>query len=59
MTVHSTSFPTHQPVCPAGAAEALLPAAAAAAPQVLAAKKLNLRKLLFTGAAIAVLAGSA
>ena len=59
MTVHSTSFPTDQPVRPAGAAEALLPAAAAAAPQVLAAKKLNLRKLLLTGAAIAALAGAA
>ncbi len=58
MTVHSTSFPTDQPVRPAGA-EALLPAAPAAAPQVLAAKKLNLCKLLFTGAAIAALAGAA
>jgi membrane fusion protein (multidrug efflux system) len=59
MTVHSTSFPTDQPVLAAGAAEALLPAGAAAAPQVLAARKLNLRKLLLTGAAIAVLAGAA
>src|SRR5712691_9306715 len=58
MTVHSTSFPTDQPVHPAGTAEALLPAAVAA-PQVLAATKLNLRKLLFTGAAIAALAGAA
>jgi membrane fusion protein (multidrug efflux system) len=58
MTVHSTSFPTDQPVLAAGAAEALLPAAAAA-PQMLAAKKLNLRKLLLTGAAIAALAGAA
>jgi membrane fusion protein (multidrug efflux system) len=56
MTVHSTSFPTDQPV---RAAEALLPAAAAAAPQLLAAKKLNVRKLLLTGATIAVLAGAA
>ena len=40
-------------------AEALLPAAVAAAPQVLAAKKFNLRKLLLTGAAIAALAGAA
>jgi membrane fusion protein (multidrug efflux system) len=55
MTVHSTSFPIEQKVRPAGLAEALVPAA----PQLLAAKKLNLRKLLFTGAAIAVLAGSA
>src|SRR4051812_1452415 len=59
MPVHSTSFPTDQPVLAAGTAEALLPAAAAAAPQVLAAKKLNLRKLLLTGAAIAALAGAA
>src|SRR5882724_37027 len=51
MTVHSTSFPTDQPVLPAAAAEA--------APQALAAKKLNLRKLLLTGAAIAALAGAA
>ena len=58
MTAHSTSFQTDQPVSPA-AAEALLPAAVAAAPQVLAARKLNLRKLLLTGAAIAVLAGAA
>jgi membrane fusion protein (multidrug efflux system) len=58
MTVHSTTFPTDQPVLPAGAAEAFLPAAAAAAPQVLAAKKLNLRKLLLTGAALAALAGA-
>jgi membrane fusion protein (multidrug efflux system) len=55
MTVHSTSFPIEQKVRPAGVAEALVPAAA----QVLAAKKLNLRKLLFAGAAIAVLAGAA
>jgi membrane fusion protein (multidrug efflux system) len=57
MTAHSTSFPTDQPLHPA-TAEALLPAAVAA-PQVLTAAKLNLRKLLFTGAAIAVLAGAA
>src|SRR5437879_1366711 len=56
MTVHSTSFPTDQPVRPAEAAEALLPTAA---PQVLPAKKLNFRKLLLTGAAIAALAGAA
>jgi membrane fusion protein, multidrug efflux system len=43
MTVHSTSFPTDQPVLTASTAEALLPAAA---PPMLAAKKLNLRKLL-------------
>jgi membrane fusion protein, multidrug efflux system len=56
MTVHSTSFPTDQPIRPAEAAEALLPAAA---PQVLTAKKLNFRRLLLTGAAIAALAGAA
>src|SRR3954464_3587700 len=56
MTVHSTSFPTDQPVLAAGTAEALLPAAA---PQVLTEKKLNFRKLLLTGAAIAALAGTA
>src|SRR3954467_11865085 len=56
MTVHSTSFPTDQPVRPTEAAEALLPTAA---PQVLTAKKLNFRKLLLTGAAIAALAGAA
>jgi membrane fusion protein (multidrug efflux system) len=59
MTVHSTSFPTDQPLRPAAAPEALLPAAAAAALPALAAKKLNVRKLLLTGAAIAALAGSA
>src|SRR5205823_4491314 len=48
--------PTDQPLRPAEAAEALLPAAA---PQVLTAKKLNFRKLLLTGAAIAALAGAA
>src|SRR5882672_8234720 len=51
MTVHSTSFPADQKVG-AAAAEALLPASAAT-PQLLVAKKLNLRKLLFTGVAIA------
>ena len=58
MTVHQTSFPTDQPVPPAAAIEALLPIAAAA-PPALAAKKLNLRKLLLTGAALATLAGAA
>ena len=57
MTVHSTSFPADQKVG-AAAAEALLPASAAT-PQLLVAKKLNLRKLLFTGVAIAALAGAA
>jgi membrane fusion protein (multidrug efflux system) len=59
MTVQSTSFPTDQPVLPAIAAEAFLPAGAAEPPQALVAKKFNLRKLLMTGAAIAVLAGAA
>ena len=58
MTAHSTSFSTDQPVSLAGAADALLPAAVAA-PRGLAAARLHLRKLLFTGAAIAVLAGAA
>jgi membrane fusion protein, multidrug efflux system len=57
MTVHSPSFPADQKVGAADA-EALLPASAAA-PELLAAKKLNLRKLLFTGVAIAALAGAA
>jgi membrane fusion protein (multidrug efflux system) len=57
MTVHSTSFPADQKVG-AAAVEALLPASAAA-PQLLAAKKLNLRKLLLTVVAIAGLAGAA
>ena len=54
MTVHSTAFPIEKPASPA---EALLPAAAPA-PQVNAAKKLNLRKLLFAGVAFAALAGT-
>jgi membrane fusion protein, multidrug efflux system len=58
MTVHSTSFPIEQPVQSASAAESLLPAAGAAT-QLAPARKLNLRQLLFTGAAIAVLAGTA
>jgi membrane fusion protein (multidrug efflux system) len=59
MSVHSASFPIEQPTHPTGAAEALLPAAAASATQPVAAKKLNLRKLLFAGAAISALAGTA
>jgi len=55
MSVHSTSFPTGQPVPSGAAAEALLPAATATVPQ---AKKFNLRKLLLTGAALAALAGA-
>ncbi len=52
MTVHSTAFQDAQPVAAADPAEALraIPAAA---------KKLNLRKLLLTGAALLTLAGAA
>ena len=57
MTVHTTAFPADQKVDPA-AAEALLPPIAVA-PQPVAAKTLNLRKLLLTGVAIAALAGAA
>jgi membrane fusion protein (multidrug efflux system) len=58
MTVHSTAFRAEQPVPPA---EALAPsnraeAASAAPPE--ATKKFNLRKVLLTGAAVAVLAGA-
>jgi membrane fusion protein (multidrug efflux system) len=56
MNAHSPSFPTDQPLLPAGTAEALSPAAA---PQPVTAKKLNFRKTLLTGAAIAALAGAA
>jgi membrane fusion protein, multidrug efflux system len=52
MTVHSTSFPNAQPV-------AATIAAADLGPTPLAAKKINLRKLLLTGAALVALAGSA
>lgn len=60
MTVHSTTFRPDQPVSAAGAAEALLPTARVEAPVAapVAAKKFNLRKMLMTGAAIAVLAGA-
>jgi membrane fusion protein (multidrug efflux system) len=63
MTVHSTAFEAEQPSRPIGAAAAVLAAdptafvATAAAPA--AARKLNFRKLLSTGAALAVLAGAA
>jgi membrane fusion protein (multidrug efflux system) len=62
MTIHSTVFEAEQPARPIGAAAAVLAAdqnafVPAAAP--VAARKLNLRKLLSTGAALAVLAGSA
>jgi membrane fusion protein (multidrug efflux system) len=62
MSVHSTAFEAGQPARPIPAATALLAAdqnafvAAAAAPA--AVPKLNLRKLLLTGAALAVLAGA-
>ena len=62
MTQHSTAFEIDRPV-PAEAARELLPGAInkveapAAAP--VPAKKLNFRKLLLTGAALAVLTGSA
>jgi membrane fusion protein (multidrug efflux system) len=56
MTVHSTSSRPISRYARRRSAEALLPAAA---PQVLTAKKLNLRKLLLTGAAVAALAGAA
>ena len=60
MTVHSTTFQAEQPGRPVPAAEVLLPtsrpASAETAPQA-PAKKLNIRKLLMTGAALAVLAG--
>jgi membrane fusion protein (multidrug efflux system) len=59
MTIHSTSFPTDQPVAPASVAEVQLPAAAVATPRALTVKKLNFRKLLLTGAALATLAGAA
>jgi membrane fusion protein, multidrug efflux system len=62
MTVHSTAFQAEHPARPLPAAEALLPAGltdqAATAPQA-AVRKLNFRKLLLTGAALAVLAGAA
>ena len=56
MTVHSPTFPIEQKVAPASATHALLPAAAP--PQLALAEKFNLRKLLFAGAAIAVLVGT-
>jgi membrane fusion protein (multidrug efflux system) len=61
MTVHSTSFRAEQPVPAPDTIEALAPLSrrdieSAAAPA--ATKKFNFRKLLLTGAAIAVLAGA-
>jgi membrane fusion protein (multidrug efflux system) len=61
MTVHSTAFQTEQPARPIPAAEALLPVGLtdqAAMPPQAAVRKLNFRKLLLTGAALAVLAGA-
>jgi membrane fusion protein (multidrug efflux system) len=63
MSVHSPAFEAEQPARPVGAAAAVLAAdqnafvATAAAPA--AVPKLNFRKLLSTGAALAVLAGAA
>src|SRR5258707_15873520 len=63
MTVHSTVFEAAQPARPIAAAAAVLAAdqnafvATAAAPAAI--RKLNFRKLLSTGAALAVLAGAA
>jgi membrane fusion protein, multidrug efflux system len=62
MTLHSTTFQAEQPARTFPAAEVLLPAGrpdqAATAPQA-PAKKLNVRKLLMAGAALAVLASAA
>jgi membrane fusion protein (multidrug efflux system) len=61
MTVHSTSFRAEQPVPAADAIEAPAPlnrAEAATVTPPAAAKKFNFRKLLLTGAAVAVLAGA-
>ncbi len=61
MSIHSTSFRAEQPVPAAEGVEALLPSnrpnAGTPIPPAVA-KKLNLRKLLLTGAAIAVLAAT-
>ena len=61
MTVHSTSFRAEQPVPAADTIEALAPLSRAdieSAAASAAAKKFNFRKLLLTGAAVAVLAGA-
>jgi membrane fusion protein (multidrug efflux system) len=60
MTVHSTAFEAGQPARPSGAVAAVLAAdqAAFVATAAPAARKLNLRKLFSTGAALAVLAGA-
>jgi len=63
MSVHSTAFEAKQPARTIGAAAAVLAADqnafVAAEAAAVAARKLNLRKLLSTGAALAVLAGAA
>jgi membrane fusion protein (multidrug efflux system) len=62
MSVHSTAFQAEQPARAIGAAVALPAAdqiAFAPAAGPVAVRKLNLRKLLSTGAALAVLAGAA
>jgi membrane fusion protein (multidrug efflux system) len=61
MTIHSTSFRAEQPVSAATPAEVLLASSRSETPAVpapAAVKKFNFRKLLMTGAAIAVLAGA-
>jgi len=61
MTIHPTSFRAEQPVSAATPAEVLLASSrseTAAIPAPVAAKKFNFRKLLMTGAAVAVLAGA-
>ena len=58
MTQHSTTFEIERPV-PADDAVGMLPARPVAATPAPAQKKLNLRKMLLTGAALAALAGAA
>jgi membrane fusion protein (multidrug efflux system) len=59
MTVHSTSFKAEQPLLVGIAADNLLPADSSAKAAAVPVKKLNVRKLLMTGVAIAALAGAA
>ena len=59
MTVHSTAFQAEQPARPLPAAEVLLPVEQAAAAPQASVRKLNFRKLLLTGAALAALTGAA
>jgi membrane fusion protein (multidrug efflux system) len=58
MTVHSTAFQAGQPARPAAAVLAADPTAFVAAAAPAAVRKFNFRKLLSTGAALAVLAGA-